>query len=95
MVNIMIKKQFYLLFVFFHILLFGNHMMATLVSKRRRVEIQGNVQKQIFEMKINMPKVTSQELRQSIIKENNIDIGKSTTVDILKASKKWLFLLDE
>ena len=66
--------------------------MSTPASKRRRVAVPGSVKKKICQMKIDKPQMSIQDLRQSILKDHNIDMGKSTIGDILKASQKWLSL---
>jgi len=52
------------------------------------VEVPGSVKEKIRNMKIDKPKLTIQELCQSIFKDHNIGMSKSTIGDILKAPQK-------
>ena len=70
-------------------------MVPTLGRKRPRVEIPSSVKKKICQIKLSQPNITILDLKQSIWEELNINIGKSTIGDILKASKRWLTIPED
>ncbi|XP_061191527.1 jerky protein homolog [Saccostrea echinata] len=64
--------------------------MSTPQAKRRGVEVPVSVKKKICQRKIDHPNASLQDIRQFIIDETSLTIGKSTIGDILKNKDKWL-----
>ena len=51
-------------------------------AKRRRLEITAGIKKKVCQHKVDHPKATIQDIRQFILTEDALDIGKSTIGDI-------------
>lgn len=64
--------------------------MSAPSSKRRRVEVSASVKRTICQYKEDHPKATIREVRQYIMNDSSIELGKSTIGDILKDKHKWL-----
>ena len=64
--------------------------MSALSSKRWRVQISASVKRTICQYKKDHPKTTIREVRQYIMNDYSIELGKSTIGDILKDKHKWL-----
>ncbi|XP_062578214.1 tigger transposable element-derived protein 6-like [Saccostrea cucullata] len=64
--------------------------MSTPPAKRARVGISASLKKKICQRKVDLPRSSLQDLRQFVIDEENITIGKSTIGDVIKEKDKWL-----
>lgn len=58
-------------------------------AKRPRTSVSVTVKKKICTYKHHHPKATQEEIRAITIKEDGLEIGRSTISDILRESKKW------
>ena len=59
-------------------------------SKRRRVEVSASIKRTICQYNEHHPKATIREVRQYIMNDSSIELGKSTIGDFLKDKHKWL-----
>lgn len=60
------------------------------LDKRRHQEIPQRVKRYICQLKMDNPSVTFREIRNIVLYELAIDVGKSTVGDIIKRKERWL-----
>ena len=61
---------------------------------RTSVSLTGTVKRKLCTYKCHHLKATQEEIRAITLKEDGLDVGHTTTSDILQESKKWLSAKD-